>query len=95
MAEFEHNSEQFGYINLEDIEGAQNALTKLGYDPGTVDGKDGPKTQHAVKEFQTAATIKVDGIMGPQTRQAIMDALALAVEAAVADAAAAAETPAS
>jgi hypothetical protein len=76
MSDFEHNSEKFGYINLEDLEGVQDALTKLGYDPGKVDGKDGPNTQKAVREFQASASIKIDGIVGPNTRQALVDELA-------------------
>ena len=75
MAEFEHNSETFGYINLEELEGVQDALTKLGYEPGKVDGKDGPNTQKAVREFQAHASIKIDGIVGPETRQALVDEL--------------------
>ena len=76
MAQFEHNSDKFGYINLDDFEGVQNALAKLGYDPGKVDGKDGPNTQKAVREFQAHATIKIDGIAGKQTKQALVDELA-------------------
>lgn len=76
MSDFEHNSEKFGYINLEELEGVQDALTKLGYDPGKVDGKDGPNTQKAVREFQAHASIKIDGIVGPETRQALVDELA-------------------
>ncbi|MBS2012732.1 MAG: peptidoglycan-binding protein [Deltaproteobacteria bacterium] len=75
MAEFEHNSATFGYIDLDDLEGVQNGLTKLGYDPGVVDGKDGPNTQRAVREFQAAASIKIDGIVGPVTRGALRDEL--------------------
>ena len=75
MSAYEHNSDKFGYINLEDLDGVQDALTKLGYDPGKVDGKDGPNTQKAVREFQAAASIKVDGIVGPDTRQALVDEL--------------------
>lgn len=76
MSDFEHNSEKFGYINLEDLEGVQDALTKLGYDPGKVDGKDGPNTQKAVREFQAHVSIQIDGIVGPVTRQALVDELA-------------------
>ena len=75
MAEFEHNSEKFGYINLDDLEGAQKALAKLDYDPGTIDGLDGPKTQKAVRAFQAHASIQVDGKVGPETRQALVDEL--------------------
>lgn len=76
MAQFEHNSEKFGYIDLDDLEGVQKALAKLGFDPGKVDGKDGPNTQKAVREFQAHATIQIDGIAGPQTRKALVDELA-------------------
>lgn len=76
MAQFEHNSDKFGYINLDDFDGVQTALQKLGFDPGTVDGKDGPHTQKAVRAFQAHATIKVDGIAGKQTKQALVDELA-------------------
>jgi peptidoglycan hydrolase-like protein with peptidoglycan-binding domain len=75
MAQFEHNSEKFGYINLEDMDGVQTALTKLDFDPGAIDGFDGPHTQAAVRSFQQQASIRVDGIVGPQTRKALMDAL--------------------
>ena len=81
MAEYEHNSEKFGYINLEELEGVQDALTKLGYDPGKVDGKDGPNTQKAVREFQAHVSIQIDGIVGPVTRQALVDELAAQSEA--------------
>jgi peptidoglycan hydrolase-like protein with peptidoglycan-binding domain len=75
MAQYEHNSEKLGYINLEDFDGVQDALAKLGFDPGEVDGLNGPKTQKAVREFQAQASIGIDGIVGDETRQALMDAL--------------------
>lgn len=75
MAYFEHNSEKFGYINLEDLEGVQDALAKLGFDPGAVDGLDGPNTRKAVRAFQAHATIGIDGIVGNETREALMKAL--------------------
>lgn len=75
MPQFEHNSEQLGYINLESLAGVQTALAKLGHDPGAADGKDGPRTQKAVRDFQANQTIKIDGIAGPETRQALVVAL--------------------
>jgi len=84
MPQFEHNSEKLGYINLEALDGAQKALKLLGHDPGTIDGKNGPKTERAVRAFQASVTIKIDGIIGPETRQALMSALsAQAAEPAV------------
>jgi zinc D-Ala-D-Ala carboxypeptidase len=76
MARFEHNSEKYGYINLDTLEGVQTALKHLGFDPGKVDGRDGPNTQDAVRRFQARATIKIDGIVGEQTRNALVTALA-------------------
>ncbi len=75
MPQFEHNSDKFGYINLESLDGVQKALKALGHDPGAVDGKDGPNTQRAVRAFQASVLIKIDGIVGPQTRQALRDKL--------------------
>ncbi|HYO96296.1 MAG TPA: peptidoglycan-binding domain-containing protein [Polyangiaceae bacterium] len=76
MPHFEHNSDTFGYINLEALDGVQKALQKLGHDPGAADGKDGPNTQRAVRAFQASVTIKIDGIVGPETRAALMTTLA-------------------
>ena len=72
---FEHNSEQFGYIDLETLNGVQTALTRLSFDAGTADGKDGPRTQQAVRAFQASVTIKIDGIVGVETREALMKSL--------------------
>ena len=76
MAKYEHNSEKFGYLDLDDLEGAQKALAKLGFDPGKADGKNGPNTEKAVRAFQAHASIGIDGIVGPETRQALVTALA-------------------
>jgi peptidoglycan hydrolase-like protein with peptidoglycan-binding domain len=72
MAHFEHNSDKLGYINLETLDGAQKALKALGFDPGKIDGRDGPNTQDAVRKFQAHVSIKIDGIVGDQTRTALM-----------------------
>ncbi|MFT3695973.1 MAG: peptidoglycan-binding domain-containing protein [Kofleriaceae bacterium] len=75
MAAFEHNSPKFGYIDLDDLKGVQTALSKLGFDPGTIDGVDGPNTQKAVRAFQAHALIGVDGKVGKETRQALVSEL--------------------
>ena len=49
----------------------QRALTAAGFYKGPVDGKEGPKTKQAVKEFQQANGLKVDGVVGSTTRQAL------------------------
>jgi zinc D-Ala-D-Ala carboxypeptidase len=75
MAHFEHNSDKLGYINLETLDGVQKALKALGFDPGKVDGRDGPNTQDAVRKFQARVSIKIDGIVGNETRGALVSEL--------------------
>jgi len=45
----------------------QVKLENEGFDPGPIDGKFGPLTEAAVKSFQAAAGITVDGVVGPVT----------------------------
>jgi hypothetical protein len=52
----------------------QNELTALGYSPGKADGAYGPATEQAVKNFQTAKGLTVDGIVGPKTLAALQQA---------------------
>lgn len=49
------------------VRDVQRALANAGFNPGSVDGKMGPKTQQAIKQFQSAEGLKADGIVGPQT----------------------------
>ena len=53
----------------------QRALASLGHSPGKLDGIYGPLTTAAVKDFQAAAKVTVDGIAGPVTLGAIGRAL--------------------
>ena len=75
MATYEHNSAQFGYIDLDDLEGVQKGLSTLGFDPGKIDGIDGPNTEKAVRAFQAHALVDVDGKVGKQTREALVTEL--------------------
>jgi peptidoglycan hydrolase-like protein with peptidoglycan-binding domain len=75
MDALEHSSEKFGLVNLESLAGVQFALSKVGFDPGAVDGIDGPKTKASVKAFQQAMGIEADGIAGPMTKKALLAAL--------------------
>ena len=59
----------------DDVKELQESLNKLGYNCSAVDGIFGDKTLAAVKAFQTAAGVKVDGIVGPVTRDALTTAL--------------------
>ena len=70
-----HESEKFGRIDLATTDGLQTALSFLGYDPGAVDGLDGPKTQSALKSFQEAVGIDADGLIGPNSRKALLTEL--------------------
>ncbi len=49
----------------------QQILTDFGYSSDAVDGDFGPKTEKAVKEFQTDFSLVVDGIVGPKTWAAL------------------------
>jgi len=49
----------------------QRALAAAGFYKGTVDGKEGPLTKKALKEFQVAHGLKSDGIVGPATTEAL------------------------
>lgn len=51
----------------ETVKLAQQLITDYGYDPGPVDGDFGPRTEKAVKQFQTDYGLTVDGIVGPKS----------------------------
>jgi hypothetical protein len=63
-------------FDLGTIRGLQEALTRLGLEPGPVDGYPGPLTTAAVLTFQHARGLTPDGVYGPKTRAAISVALA-------------------
>ena len=53
------------------IEIAQQLLFDLDLYNGAIDGINGNKTKSAIKEFQKLAGLKVDGILGPNTKAAL------------------------
>ena len=53
----------------------QLLLTYLGYAPGAADGIAGKMTRAAVRAFQKAAGIGVDGIAGAETQKALKEAV--------------------
>lgn len=63
----------------------QCLLAYLGYDPGAIDGADGPKTRAAVKAFQQSEGLEPDGIAGPQTLAKLPEAVFLGHYAPVYD----------
>ncbi|HRG99070.1 MAG TPA: peptidoglycan-binding domain-containing protein [Polyangiaceae bacterium] len=70
-----HQSEKYGTIDLESVEGLQTALVLLDVDAGEVDGVMGPKTRAAIQAFQEIAGLTADGVSGPKTRAALNAAL--------------------
>ncbi|MBX3582116.1 MAG: DUF3380 domain-containing protein [Rhizobiaceae bacterium] len=58
----------------EDVRNLQQALSALGYPLGR-DGVFGRQTEEALRAFQRDHGLKVDGIAGPLTRQAMTDAM--------------------
>jgi peptidoglycan hydrolase-like protein with peptidoglycan-binding domain len=49
----------------------QRRLTNLGYSTKGIDGVFGNNTDAAVRKFQKAKKLKVDGIVGPATKKAL------------------------
>ena len=58
----------------------QAALTTLGYEPGPIDGRYGRASKEAVRNFQSAAGIGVDSLVGPQTWSRLQTAACKLVE---------------
>ena len=58
---------EFIFNNKLNISLVQRALEEAGYNVGKIDGEWGKKTEGAVKEFQKAHRLKVDGRVGYQT----------------------------
>lgn len=47
----------------------QIALQKAGFYKGKIDGKIGPQTKQAIREFQKSKGLKPDGVVGQKTRK--------------------------
>lgn len=62
-------------FHLGSIRGVQEGLAALGFDPGVIDGIDGPKTQGAVMAFQGSQGLAQDGVCAGATREALAAAL--------------------
>jgi len=67
-----------------DPKNIQQALKNLGLYNGDIDGKIGPKTKEAVKEFQQRHNLEVDGKVGPKTWALLKSALASSAQPAAA-----------
>jgi hypothetical protein len=53
----------------------QRALIRLGFKPGAADGKFGPATDKALRTFQSRYHLGADGVAGPKTWVALVQAL--------------------
>jgi peptidoglycan hydrolase-like protein with peptidoglycan-binding domain len=54
-----------------DVLKVQERLRAWGFSPGALDGEYGPATAAAVRAFQKALKLEVDGVVGPITRAAL------------------------
>lgn len=56
-----------------DVEALQDALTELGFFTSRVDGQFGVRTERAMKKYQKARGLEVDGVLGAETRRALAE----------------------
>jgi D-alanyl-D-alanine carboxypeptidase (penicillin-binding protein 5/6) len=54
-------------VAREDVKKLQLGLKRAGFNPGPVDGRWGSATEKALRRFQRANGLRVDGVPGPQT----------------------------
>jgi len=54
----------------------QLALKNAGFYNGSIDGKIGKNTKRAIREFQKTNGLKADGVVGPKTRDLLLQYLA-------------------
>ncbi len=66
----------------DEVRTLQQALARAGFSPGPIDGEFGPKTLAAVRAFQRAKGLEVDGIVGPRTWGALLPSVSPAVSSA-------------
>ena len=56
-------------LGREQIKKAQQALSRLGYEPGPADGVYGPRTSAAVKSYQQQEKLPITGLLTPDLIQ--------------------------
>ena len=55
-------------VSMEEARAAQEALKTKGFDPGPADGKFGPRTTQALRDFQKQEGLRVTGRLDGETR---------------------------
>lgn len=56
-----HGTERADALSKQKIRRMQDSLARLGHDPGPSDGLVGPRTKHAIRAFEKAKGLPVDG----------------------------------
>lgn len=64
----------------DDVLALQHQLNRLGFDAGREDGILGPDTAGALREYQRASSLEVDGVAGPATLAAVARVTHLAAD---------------
>jgi peptidoglycan hydrolase-like protein with peptidoglycan-binding domain len=59
----------------ERVKALQRQLQWLGLEPGAIDGRYGSQTTEAVRRFQEAHDLPMDGIVDPETQRALQDSV--------------------
>lgn len=67
------NAQQAKSMTIQEL---QKALRNAGFYVGSIDGKMGPSTLNAIKEFQKANGLKADGVAGTKTKNLLIGYLA-------------------
>ena len=63
-----------GALSASAIRSLQTDLTKVGCYHGSIDGSIGPQTTQAIRNFQAASHLAVDGVYGPDTEGQLLAA---------------------
>jgi peptidoglycan hydrolase-like protein with peptidoglycan-binding domain len=73
-----------GALSDSAVRSLQTALTKVGCYHGSIDGSIGPQTTQAIRSFQAASHLAVDGVYGPDTEGQLLAATRIGVRVCVA-----------
>jgi len=68
-----------GALSTAQLKTLQQSLNALGYETGTPDGLLGPRTQAALRQYQAACGLPVDGYPAPSVLEHVLQAHAAAM----------------